>query len=120
VAGEVSTLDLYDQLLRYLPDSRQPLRPDPRPVIASFKVIDSPLPAKLTAAFSVVQGRYHLIQWRDGSEELYDLDSDLEETRPLPIRADDRAVAEFDALLRRDTQEENAAVISLRGVGYLQ
>jgi len=120
VVGEVSTLDLYDQLLRYLPASRQPLRPHPRPVIALYKVLDSPRPAKFTAAFSAVQGRYHLIQWRDGSEELYDLDSDPEETRPLPIRADDRALAELGAVLRRNTQEENAAVISLRGVGYLQ
>ena len=120
VASEVSTLDLYDQLLRYLPESRQPLHPRPRPVIASYKVIDSPGPAKLTAAFSAVQGRYHLIQWRDGSEELYDLDSDLEETRPLPIRADDRAFAELGAELRRNTEEENGAVISLHGVGYLQ
>jgi len=120
VAGEVSTLDLYDQLLRYLPESRHPLHPRPRPVIASYKVIESPGPAKLAAAFSAVQGRYHLIRWRDGSEELYDLDSDLEETRPLPIRADDRAFAELSAELRRDTEEENAAVISLRCVGYLQ
>jgi arylsulfatase A-like enzyme len=120
VSSEVSTLDLYDQLLRYLPESREPLHPRPRPVIASYKVIDSPRPAKFTAAFSTVQGRYHLIQWRDGSEELYDLDSDLEETRPLPIRADDRALAELGAELRRNTEEENAAVISLRGVGYLQ
>jgi len=120
VAGAVSTLDLYDQLLRYLPESRQPLHSRPRPVIASYKVIDSPRPAKLTAAFSAVQGRYHLIQWRDGSEELYDLDSDLEETKPLPIRADDRALAELSAELRRNTEEENAAVISLHGLGYLQ
>jgi len=120
VAAEISTLDLYDQLLRYLPEFRQPLHPRPRPVIASYKVSDSPGPAKLTAAFSAVQGRYHLIQWRDGSEELYDLDSDLEETRPLPIRAKDRAFAELAAELRRNTEEENAAVISLHGVGYLQ
>ena len=120
VAAEVSTLDLYDQLLRYLPESRQPLHPRSWPVIASYKVIDSPGPAKLTAAFSAVQGRYHLIQWRDGSEELYDLDSDLEETRPLPIRADDRAFAELAAELRRNMEQENAAVISLHGVGYLQ
>jgi len=117
VAGEVSTLDLYDELLRYLPESRQPLHPRPQPVIASYKVIG---PAKSTAAFSAVQGRYHLIQWRDGSEELYDLASDVEETRPLPIRADDRALAELSAELRRNTEEQNAAVISLRGVGYLQ
>jgi len=120
IAGEVSTLDLYDQLLRYLPDSRQPLHSRPRPVIASFNVIDSPRPAKLMAAFSAVQGRYHLIQWRDGSEELYDLDSDLEETSPLPIRADDRTFAELAAELRRNTEEENAGVVSLHGVGYLQ
>jgi arylsulfatase A-like enzyme len=120
VAGAVSTLDLYDHLLRDLPESRQPLRPRPRPVIASYKVIDSPWPAKFAAAFSAVQGRYHLIRWRDGSEELYDLDSDSEETRPLPIRADDRTLAELGAELRRNMEEENAAVISLRGVGYLQ
>jgi len=120
VAGEVSTLDLYDLLLRYLPDSRQPLHPRPRPVIASYKVIDSPRPAKWTAAFSVIQGRYHLIQWRDGSEELYDLETDPEETRPLPIRADDQVLTDLSAELRRNTKEENAAVISLRGVGYLQ
>lgn len=119
VAEEVSTLDLYDQILRYLPDSRQRLQ-RPRPVIASYKVIDSPRPAKWTAAFSAVRGRYHLIRYRDGSEELYDLESDVEETRPLPMRADDRALAELSAELRRNTAEENAAVISLRGVGYLQ
>jgi len=120
VAGEISTLDLYDQLLRYLPGSRQPLVAHPRPVIASYKVIDSPRPPKFTAAFSAVQGRYHLIQWRDGSEELYDLDSDPDETKPLPIRADDRVLAALSAQLRRNTHEENASVISLHGVGYLQ
>jgi arylsulfatase A-like enzyme len=120
VAGEVSTLDLYDQLLRYLPESRQPLHPRPRPAIASFKTIDSPWPPKFSAAFSAVRGRYHLIRWSDGSEELYDLDSDVEETRPLPIRADDPPFAELAAALRRNTEEENAAVVSLHGVGYLQ
>ncbi len=55
-----------------------------------------------------------------GAKSFYDLDSDLEETKPLPIRADDRALAELGAELRRNTEEENAAVISLRGVGYLQ
>jgi len=120
VAGAVSTLDLYDQLLRYLPDSRPAPHPLPHAVIASYKMIDSPWPAKWTAGFSAVQGRYHLIRWHDGSEELYDLDSDLEETRPLPMRPDDRALAELAAELRRNTAEENAAVISLRGVGYLQ
>ena len=89
-------------------------------MIASYKVIDSPGPAKLTAAFCAVQGRYHLIRWRDGSEELYDLDSDLEEARPLPIRADDRTLVELGAELRHNTEQENPAVISLHGVGYLQ
>jgi arylsulfatase A-like enzyme len=120
VGGDVSTLDLYVQLLRYLPGSRQPLDPRPQPVMASTKVIDSPRPAKFTAAFSAVQGRYHLIQWRDGSQELYDLDADQEETRPLPIRAGDRALADLGVQLRRNTEEENAAAISLLGVGYLQ
>jgi arylsulfatase A-like enzyme len=120
VAGEISILDLYDQLLRYWPGSRQPLHARPQPVIASYKMIDSPRPAKFTAAFSAVRGRYHLIQWRDGSEELYDLDSDVEETKPLPIRGDDRALAELSAELRRNTNEESADVIRLRGVGYLQ
>ena len=120
VAGEVSTIDLYDQILRYLPGSRQPLDPRPQPVIASYKMIDSPRPAKFTAAFSAVQGRYHLIQWRDGSEELYDLDSDVEETKPLPIRADDPALAQLSAELRRNTREESAGAVALRGVGYLQ
>ena len=44
----------------------------------------------------------------------------MEESKPLPIRADDRAFAELGAELRRNTEEENAAVISLHGVGYLQ
>ena len=120
VSGDVSTLDLYDQLLRYLPERRQPLHPQPHPVIASYKMIDSPRPAKFTAAFSIIRGRYHLIQWRDGSEEFYDLDADIDETKPLPIPAGDRALAELSAQLRQNINEQSANVISLRGLGYLQ
>ena len=120
VAREVSTLDLYDQLLRYLPGSPQPVQAPPQPVIASYKVIDSPRPAKFSAAFSAVQGRYHLIQWRDGSEELYDVNADAEETQPLPIPTDDRALAQLSAELHRNAREESAGVISLHGIGYLE
>ncbi len=120
IAGEISTIDLYDQLLHALPESRQRQQPRTNPVIAAYKMLDSPRPPKFTEAFCTVRGSYHLIRWRDGSEELYDLDSDLEETKPLPILAGDQALAALSADLRRDNQEESDKVISLRGLGYLQ
>ena len=119
VATEVSTLDLHRQLLRYLPESRQPW-PPAQPVIAAYKLLDSPRESKWAAGACIVRGRYHLIRSADGSELLYDVDFDADETKPLPIPAGDRELAALQLELRRHTKEFDAHAVALRSLHYLQ
>lgn len=116
VAQEVTTLDLYRQLLRYLPASGQPSAAPAQPVIAAYALRD----AKRESAFCIVRGRYHLIESSDGSALLYDVRFDPKEIHPLPIRPDDRELAALQAELRRQTREVNANAVALRSLRYLQ
>ena len=119
VATEVSTLDLHRRLLRYLPESRQPW-PPAQPVIAAYKLFDSSQESKGASGSCIVRGRYHLIQSGDGSELLYDIRFDADETTPLPIPANDRELAALQLELRRHMKEFDANAVALRSLHYLQ
>ena len=119
VAEEVTTLDLYRQLLRYLPASQLAAAPS-QPVIAAYALRDPWQDRKKESAVCIVRGGYHLIESNDGSALLYDVRFDSDEMRPLPIRPGDPQLAALEDELRQQTREVNAHAVALRSLRYLQ
>lgn len=119
VSDDVSITDVYGKLLRYLPDSRQ-ATPRPRRVIAELKIVDDSQEKLMRSALCLVRGRYHLIRWADGREEIYDLESDLDETTPLPPGPADPEITAIRSDLMEATRDVSADTIGLRAIGYLQ
>ena len=115
IGNPVTTLDIYDQLTSIAQGREPALDAKPHPVLAGciFSHVHK-------SAFCLVAGRYHLIRWADGREELYDVHSDAEEKKPLPMPSDDLEISVLRSELRRQDNNAVSDAVGVRGIGYLQ
>src|SRR5262249_8655945 len=77
-----STMDLDDELVHLLRGDEGLRDDERRSVLAQYQLMDGH--TEKAAAFCLIHGKYHLIRWNNGREELYDVSADFDERHPLP------------------------------------